>query len=282
MRLFVALALLLLWTLAPAHAAGPGIAISWQFSQDPVNPALGFVIQKCIQITADCPMADVPGATEIPLTTLSYVDPAISFNVPFCYRIAAYNTWGRGNYSPSICGIIGGTPGILPTNAPPSASCRQPREMPHAVGLLPSSRCSSLLPCRPRRGQCGRRLGCGQPSPTQRLPTSALPRPCRPDAVHAPGSARSDLGHDRLHGCEHRARHVQLQRRGPVSPLSTHPLRTLEQHHGQHRCPAARGSRAPQDVLSVNADSQDGTGCDSGRVYGCLRLANGYAALPIM
>jgi hypothetical protein len=119
MRLFVALALLLLWTLAPAHAAGPGIAISWQFSQDPVNPALGFVIQKCIQTTADCPMADVPGATEIPLTTLSYVDPAISFNVPFCYRIAAYNTWGRGNYSPSICGIIGGTPGILPTNAPP-------------------------------------------------------------------------------------------------------------------------------------------------------------------
>src|SRR5215475_11592131 len=70
--------------------------------------------------------------------------------------------------------------------------------------------------------------------------------------------------------------------RDPVSPLSTHLLRTLEQHHGQRRRPAARGSRAPQDVLSVSADSQGGTGCDSGRVYGRLRLANGYAALPIM
>jgi hypothetical protein len=118
MRLFVALALLLLWTPAPAYAAGPGIAISWQFSQDQVNPASGFVIQKCIQTASDCPMADLPGATQIPLTTPSYVDPDISLNVPFCYRVAAYNTWGRGNYSPPICGIIGGAPGIVPTNAP--------------------------------------------------------------------------------------------------------------------------------------------------------------------
>lgn len=118
MRLFVALVLLLLRTLAPAHAAGPGIALSWQFSQDQANPALGFVIQKCIQTASDCPMADLPGAAEIPLMTPSYVDRDISFNVPFCYRVASYNTWGRGNYSPPICGIIGGAPGILPTNAP--------------------------------------------------------------------------------------------------------------------------------------------------------------------
>jgi len=116
MRRFVAVALLLLGSLAPAHAGGPGIALSWQFSQDPANPALGFVIQKCIQTASDCPMADLPGAAEIPLMTPSYVDRDISFNVPFCYRVAAYNSWGRGDYSPLICGIIGGARDIVPTN----------------------------------------------------------------------------------------------------------------------------------------------------------------------
>ncbi len=106
----------LLWAgLASAQAAG-AFALTWQYTQDPVNQATSFSLQRCIQTTTGCSMGDLAGATQIPLTTLSYTDATITQNVTFCYRIAAGNTFGRSPYSSTICGKLGAPPGTSPSN----------------------------------------------------------------------------------------------------------------------------------------------------------------------
>jgi len=107
--------LLLSGTLAHAQAAGT-FTLSWTFTQDAQNPALGYLVQRCIQLSTGCAMSDLSGQTQIPLTTLSVVDAQVSANIQYCYRVSGYNSFGRGPYSSPVCGLLGAPPSTAPAN----------------------------------------------------------------------------------------------------------------------------------------------------------------------
>jgi len=109
-------ALLFCGATAQAQAAGPAIVLTWVFNQDMVNPATGFAISRCIQMSSGCTMTDLSGATAIPLVTLTYTDSQIVQNVTYCYAVSALNSFGRGKPSTTTCGVIGGPPTTIPQN----------------------------------------------------------------------------------------------------------------------------------------------------------------------
>ena len=100
-----------------AQAASPAsIVLTWQYTQDTTNPAVGFVVRRCVQLTTGCTMGDVSGATPIPLATLTYTDLNVSPNIQYCYEISSFNAFGRSPPSSKNCGTIGGPPSTVPQN----------------------------------------------------------------------------------------------------------------------------------------------------------------------
>jgi hypothetical protein len=116
LALLVSLLLLAGAGLAVAQAAGPSITLTWSYTNDTVNPATSFAIQRCVQLSSGCSMLDLSGATALPVTTLTYSDGTITANITYCYQIAAANAFGRSRYSPVTCGTIGTPPTQSPQN----------------------------------------------------------------------------------------------------------------------------------------------------------------------
>jgi hypothetical protein len=87
----------LLAALLNAHDAGSGqLTASWE---DTSGGLTGFILER--RLTAEpafTPVGDLPpGFT-------SYVDPAISDGMTYCYRVKAYDAIGESPYSDEACG----------------------------------------------------------------------------------------------------------------------------------------------------------------------------------
>jgi len=97
-----------------AQAQAASITLQWAYTQG-ASQATFFVVQRCQQ-NATCPMADLAGATNIPVTQLTYVDSTIVQGTTYCYQIFAGNTGGRTGPSNMACGVSV----AAPTNSPSS------------------------------------------------------------------------------------------------------------------------------------------------------------------
>ncbi len=110
-------ALLLCWVAqAQAQAAGPSFSLTWQYTPDAVSGATKIVLQRCIQLSTGCTMADLTGATALPIDVFTYTDVQVVLGVQYCFRLAGANAYGRSAYSSTVCGTIGTPPSSVPQN----------------------------------------------------------------------------------------------------------------------------------------------------------------------
>ena len=74
---------------APTHSA----TLAWSYTQNTNRPATSFIVQRGTMTGTVCPLTDY--ATALPVTTLTWVDTAVTAGVTYCYVVLAADTTGR-------------------------------------------------------------------------------------------------------------------------------------------------------------------------------------------
>jgi len=94
------------------------VDLAWTYTQSPQRPATTFVVQRCQVVppaTACANMADLTGATAIPVATPAYSDTTTALNTGYCFQVLAADTAGRSTPSNTLCAgkFILNAPGTL-------------------------------------------------------------------------------------------------------------------------------------------------------------------------
>jgi fibronectin type 3 domain-containing protein len=94
MKLAILLLALVLLALAQPH---PSATLAWTWTQGTGDPAMGFHIQR--SATTGGPYTVI---NTVPLTTLTYLDTAVTVGATYYYVVTAYNNAGDSSKSSEV------------------------------------------------------------------------------------------------------------------------------------------------------------------------------------